>query len=76
MDDLELEKLGLIADKTKLNPNRYWCNTTQTEIKIAKGTTPEQLMHKIFEQGYVLGIETGKAQRSQEFKNLINNVES
>jgi hypothetical protein len=74
MNDTELEKLGVIADKTALNPNRYWCNVTQTEIKIAKGTTAEQIMTKIFEQGYLQGIDTGKAQRSQEFKNLMNNA--
>jgi len=76
MTDQELEKMGIISDKSKLSPNRYWCNTTQENMNIAKGTTPFQLLAKIYEAGYIQGIDTGKEQRSQEFKNLINNVDS
>ena len=55
MNDIELEKLGIIVDKTALHPNRYWCNVTQTEIKIVKGTTAEQIIEMIFEQGCLQG---------------------
>jgi hypothetical protein len=75
MKDEELEKLGILADKSTLHPNRYWCNTTQTQINIHKMTSAEDIMTMIFKEGYGQGIETGKAQRSQEFKNLINNTE-
>lgn len=76
MNDIELEKLGVRADKTTLKPNRYWCSVTETEMNIAKGTTAEQIVMKIFEQGYLQGIEKGKSKRSQEFKDLLNNKDS
>ena len=76
MTELQLEELGLIADKSKLHPNRYWCNLTQTDITINKGLKAVDVMEIIFKIGYVQGIDTGKAQRIQEFKNLINNTET
>lgn len=73
MRDEELEKIGIFPDKTKIYPNRYWCNITQSEIKITDDLTTEDILFKIFEEGYTQGIETGKAQRSREFLNLLNN---
>ena len=75
MTELQLEELGLIANETTFNPNRYWCNLTQTNITINKGLKAVDVMEIIFKIGYVQGVETGKAQRSQDFKNLINNTE-
>ena len=72
MNDEELEQIGIIADKSKLRPNRYWCNIIQDNINISKGTKLEVIMEKIFQNGYAQGIDTGKTQRSQEFKNLLN----
>jgi hypothetical protein len=73
MTDTELGKMGIISDRTKLHPHRYWCNTTKTEFRITEEISAEDIMIMIFQDGYTKGIETGKAQRSNDFKNLINN---
>lgn len=72
--DKELEKMGIIHEGSKLKPDRYWCNTTQTQMRIdTKTATIESVMTMIFEEGYTQGISTGKTQRSTEIKRLLNN---
>jgi hypothetical protein len=73
MTELQLEKMGILPDKTKLNPNRYWCNTVQDYLTITKTTELQDVLNMIFSIGHEEGICTGKKQRSAEFKNLINN---
>lgn len=72
MTDKELEKMGIIAHKTKLNPIRYWCNTTQEYMKIRESDNIEGILTKIFQNGYTQGIDTGKRQRSAEIKGLLD----
>ena len=72
--DKELESIGIIDEGSRLKPDRYWCNTTQTQMRInIKTATLEDVMTMIFEQGYTQGISTGKTQRSAEIKRLLNN---
>jgi hypothetical protein len=75
MSDLELSRLGLFKDSTVFKSDRYWCNVTQTHIVLDKDTTPERVMEIIYDQGMQAGVEQGKAQRSKEFRYLINNNE-
>ena len=72
MTALQLEKMGILTERTKLNPNRYWCNTVQDYLIIRKTDTMEDVLNMIFSNGYSQGIETGKRQRSEEFKGLLN----
>ena len=67
----QLEKMGIIMERTKLNPNRYWCNTTQDYLTIHKTDTMETILQMIFDSGMEQGIEYGKRQRSQQFKGLL-----
>lgn len=75
MTKLQLEKLGMISTQTKLCPNRYWCNTTLTQINIYSTTTMEEVLEMIFDEGKVQGIISGKEQRSNDFMNLLNNTD-
>lgn len=72
MTDLQLTKLDIHSLKTKLKPNLYWCNTTQSEMKIFKSYTPKDVLQMIYDAAHEQGIEVGKQQRSQEFKSLLN----
>ena len=72
MTALQLEKMGILTEKTKLSPNRYWCNTIQDYLTIRKEDTMEDVLTMIFENGYTQGIDTGKRQRSEEIKGLLN----
>lgn len=72
MTALQLEKMGILTERTKLNPNRYWCNTIQDYINIKGTDTIEDVLNMIFSSGYVQGIETGKRQRSNEIKALLD----
>ena len=74
MTDKQLELIGITPVKTNLHPNRYWCSATEKHINITKDMSGEDILSIIVTRAYVLGIETGKAQRSQEFKNLCNNI--
>jgi hypothetical protein len=74
MTDLELQKMGIISDPTPISPNRYWCNTTQTNIVIQKGLEIDDLIEIIFKIGILQGNQEGKQKRSNEFKALINNL--
>jgi len=67
----QLEKMGILTERTKLNPNRYWCNTTQDYLTIDKSNTMEDVLKMIFDSGMEQGIEEGKRQRSQQFKGLL-----
>lgn len=75
MTALQLEKMGILTEKTKLNPNRYWCNTIQDYLTIKKTDTLEDVLNMIFSNGYAQGIETGKRQRSEQIKGLLNNTD-
>ena len=70
----QLEKMGILKERTKLNPNRYWCNTTQDYLTIQKTDTMETVLQMIFYRGIEQGIEEGKRQRSRQFKGLTSCV--
>ncbi len=72
MTDLQLGKLGIVPDKSKLKPNRYFCNTRQEFVDILKGTTVEMILNDIIEVGRLQGIEEGKNQRNAQFRDLLD----
>lgn len=74
MTDKQLEKLGIHFDGSKISPNLYWCNSIQEHIVITRQMSGEEILSIVFENGYSQGVEDGKAQRSEQLKNLINNV--
>ena len=71
MTDKELQNLDIHSIKSKLHPNSYFCNTTQTEMKIFKSYKPKDVLQMIYDAAYELGIERGKVQRSGEFRSLL-----
>ena len=73
MKTKQLEKIGIIRDGGELKPFKYWCNATQSHIKIYKTDTMEDLLKAIYEQGIEYGIKEGKKQRSKQIKGLLNN---
>jgi len=73
MTDKALEKIGILPDKSRLNPNRYWCNATQEHMNISRNMWGEDIMQDIFDNAFNQGVEEGKERRSKEFKRLINN---
>lgn len=73
--DEDLEKLGIIADKSTFHPVRYWCNASQEHINLNNKINYKFVVTKLFKRGISQGIEEGKAIRSQEIKDLLNNKE-
>ena len=71
MTDKQLEKLHIHRDGGKLKPNNYWCNTTQSNMKIYRQNTYEDVMQMIYDEAYNQGVEEGKSRRSRELKALI-----
>ena len=72
MTDTQLAKLGIHNIKTKLKPNLYFCDTTQSEMKIFKSYTAKDVLQMIYDHAFEQGIEQGKIHRSDEFKSLLN----
>ncbi|AGO47291.1 hypothetical protein Phi19:1_gp045 [Cellulophaga phage phi19:1] len=73
MTTKQLEKIGIIRDGGKLKPFNYWCNVTQSHIKIYKTDTMEDVVKAIYEKGIEDGVKEGKEQRSKQIKGLLNN---
>ena len=57
MTDLQLEKLGILSDKSKLKPNRYYCNTRQEFVDIPRETTVETILVDIIAAGRLQGVD-------------------
>ena len=60
MTDIQLQKLDIHSVKSKLHPNLYWCNTTQTEMKIFKSYTPKDVLQMIYDDAYAEGYRNGQ----------------
>jgi hypothetical protein len=73
MTTKQLEKIGIIKDGGKLKPFNYWCNVTQSSIKIYSTDTMEDVVKAIYDQGIEDGIREGKKQRSNQINDLLNN---
>lgn len=70
-----LKNMGFIKEINILKPNRYWCEFRKTSIIIKPNTTIVELLGCLYEDAIEEGISEGKRLRSQEFNNLINNIE-
>lgn len=73
MTNKQLEKLDIHRDGDKRNPNRYWCNTTQSSMNIFNTDTVKSVLERIFNEGIEQGIRLGKEQRSEQIKSILNN---
>ncbi len=73
MTKSQLKNLGIIPEKSKLHPNRYWCNVTQNYIDISRNDSDEQIIQQIYDSGVNDGIKEGKEQRSSQILSLLTN---
>lgn len=63
MTELQIEQLGLKPNKSKLHPNRYWCDITKTYINIHKGLKHIHIIDIIFKIGYMQGVNASKIKK-------------
>jgi hypothetical protein len=70
---IQLQKLDIHEDSSKLHRRRYWCNTTQSHLYIHASTTQKDLVERIYRKGFENGIVDGMRKRSVQFKTLLNN---
>ena len=68
----QLEKIGIHFDGSKIYPNKYWCNITDSHLTIYLSSyTLEDVVRNIYSEGVSVGIEEGKDLMRQEFKGLL-----
>lgn len=71
----QLKKLGIIVEPVNIGSNnvKYWCDITDSYIKIYSNDNPVNIIKKIYLEGVKEGIEQGKIHRSNQIKSILNN---